>query len=442
MAEPQQLGPGDGWRRATLRLVRSPVEPEGPISPELVLVSPELGDAVRATPDTLVLGEEPAPAVLLTLPSAFEAPGPEPHRRSGSGGTVHGTARYDTGDLLLERHGLVLELDVEGLRRRWRLMLPRGETVEAEGSGDDVPERISSLLRALADGGDLRRVPVRSDDPRIRRLESRVRTQLDALRAHDPGVRVGADPENLHQLRVAARRLRTFLAVARDLVDAEWARELKAPLRDLGRASGPPRDLDVLIEHLREQVADLDGRDREAAAQLIAALEADRAAHQAHLVDTLDGQRHSELLERLGLPVPTAAAPTRKTLEQLAAKELRGLLRQVRSLGKAPADRELHALRIRVKRVRYAAELGGLPGGARMARVIRAATLLQDILGEHNDAAVAEERIRGQAYRIGSPQVAFVAGRLAERQRQRRVALEHRLPPAWKRLRGLARKAI
>jgi len=147
------------------------------------------------------------------------------------------------------------------------------------------------------------------------------------------------------------------------------------------------------------------------------------------------------LLERLELPVEAAAAAPRRTLEELAARELRRLLAQVRKLGKAPADDQLHELRIRVKRVRYAAELGGLPPGARTARVIRAATLLQDILGEHQDAVVAEERIRAQAYRIGSPQVAFVAGRLAERQRRRRTELQRHLPAAWKRLRRLARNA-
>jgi CHAD domain-containing protein len=73
--------------------------------------------------------------------------------------------------------------------------------------------------------------------------------------------------------------------------------------------------------------------------------------------------------------------------------------------------------------------------------VIAAATLLQDVLGAHQDSAVAEERIRALANRIGSPQVAFVAGRLAERQRQRREDLQQRLPPAWKRLRKLARES-
>ena len=71
--------------------------------------------------------------------------------------------------------------------------------------------------------------------------------------------------------------------------------------------------------------------------------------------------------------------------------------------------------------------------------MIGAATSLQDILGAHQDAVVAEQRIRALAKRSVDPEVAFAAGRLAERQRQRRNELQDQLPAAWRRLRRLAR---
>ena len=110
--------------------------------------------------------------------------------------------------------------------------------------------------------------------------------------------------------------------------------------------------------------------------QLIRMLERDRDELQAHLEATLDSREHRALLEQLALPVEVAAEPSERTLADLAARELRRLVAQVRALGKAPADEKLHELRIRVKRVRYAAELGGLRGGGRTARVIEAATSL------------------------------------------------------------------
>ena len=81
------------------------------------------------------------------------------------------------------------------------------------------------------------------------------------LLAHDPGTRRGDDPEDLHQLRVAIRRLRAFLRAARPLVDQEWAESLRAELGWLGGHLGPARDLDVMLERFRSEIDALgDGR--------------------------------------------------------------------------------------------------------------------------------------------------------------------------------------
>src|SRR4029453_19574877 len=69
---------------------------------------------------------------------------------------------------------------------------------------------------------------------------------------HDPGVRLGSDPEELHQMRVATRRLRAFLRAGRDLLDRSWSEPLRDELGWLGRALGPARDLDVLVQRLPE----------------------------------------------------------------------------------------------------------------------------------------------------------------------------------------------
>ena len=61
--------------------------------------------------------------------------------------------------------------------------------------------------------------------------------QRRALLQHDPGTRLGVDPENLHQHRVAARRIRA----SRAYTDPGWQRSLVEPLRELGREHGPVR---------------------------------------------------------------------------------------------------------------------------------------------------------------------------------------------------------
>jgi CHAD domain-containing protein len=406
-----------------LRLVRATADGVGSVSPELSLVDPALAAAVRATPDAVVVG----------------ASADTPDWYGEAGTSTPSTTTYDTRDLLLERHGLKLELVSGDGTRTWRLTAARGEVVETTTDGPGVPAEIEALLTNVMAGSELVQVPVRSTDPDIRRLEQHVATQHHALVKYDVGVRIASDPESLHQLRVASRRLRTFLTVARDLVDDEWARDIKGGMRELGRASTDARDVDILLAKVRDVIRSFDVRDRAGGETLLQALEEDRRALQHALVYVLNGGLHRHVLDRLALPVVPAPEPHTRKLDQLAARELRRLLAQVRRLGKHPGDAALHGLRIKVKRVRYATELGGAQGGKRTRRVLKAATRLQDILGEHQDAAVGEERLREVAHRYDSSGVAFAAGRIAERERIRRSEIHGRLPAAWKKLRKLTR---
>ncbi len=344
--------------RPWLRLVRASTEDLGPVSPELALVDPPLAAAVRLTPDAVVVAEtERRP----TVESNVAEPWKLPKAQSGERGTTTTTVRYDTRDLLLERHGLTLELRDRGSVRTWCLTAARGENVEAAEDGPGVPRKLEALLRSVIHGDELVQVPVRSSDPQIRRLEDQVAKQHHSLLRYDVGTRIGSDPESLHQLRVAARRLRAFLGVARDLVDSEWAGEIKEGMRDLGRASNDARDLDILLGNLRDEIRSLDVRDQAAGAALIDRLEDDRRELQQALVAALDSGAYQKVLDQLALPaVPGAATPAPK-LDVLATRELRRLVARVRRLGKGPSEDALHALRIKVKRVRYATELGGEP---------------------------------------------------------------------------------
>jgi CHAD domain-containing protein len=125
-------------------------------------------------------------------------------------------------------------------------------------------------------------------------------------------------------------------------------------------------------------------------------------------------------------------------LAKIAKKEFRRLIRTLEDLGKHPDDHALHRLRIKLKRARYASELAA-PGGAKGKAFLADAKTLQTLLGEHQDAAVAEERLREVASRLDGAS-AFVAGRLAERQRSRRATVRDGLPAAWKRLRKSGRR--
>ncbi|HEY0636908.1 MAG TPA: CHAD domain-containing protein, partial [Pseudonocardiaceae bacterium] len=97
----------------------------------------------------------------------------------------------------------------------------------------------------------------RPDDPPEHQVRVALDTRLRAMLAHEAGTRSGVDPEDLHQMRVAVRRTRAVLRAARPLLDRRWADGLRARLGDVGRALGPVRDLDVLLERLHGEAAAL-----------------------------------------------------------------------------------------------------------------------------------------------------------------------------------------
>lgn len=344
---------------------------------------------------------------------------------------------YDTPDRDLEHAGvqvsrLPLEVGVV-----WRLTLPRGERVEIWTTGTEgleLPGEIARLISGVVAGKQLVPAAPPSDDPGAKRLREMILEQRQALLGHEPGVRLGADAENLHKHRVAARRTRAFLRSTRRYVDPDWRRSLSAPLDELGAVTGPVRDLDVLLEHVQAELDGLDPQDRAGGGLLVARLELARLQARRSLLEALSGDAYRALVARLRLPPRLAPGVEAVPLGQIARKEFARLGKNVGRLGKHPDETAIHALRIALKRARYAAELSA-PVGKRGRRFLADAEALQDLLGEHQDAAAAEERLRAQTVVDASTDAAFVAGRLAERQRARRAGVTERLPAAWKRLR-------
>ncbi|MDX6440093.1 MAG: hypothetical protein QOF45_2676 [Gaiellaceae bacterium] len=254
-------------------------------------------------------------------------------------------------------------------------------------------------------------------------LRTRVREQAEYVLAHDPGTRLGTDSEELHQMRVATRRLRAFLRAGSELLDPQWSGRVREELKWLGGALGPVRDLDVLIEHLTPEIESL-GDDREHGRKLLRTLERSRRTARGKLIAALRSDRYFALLDTLEQPIGTIAGGP--TLKEIHAAEHRRLRQAVQTLDDASPDEELHAARMKVKRARYAAELSGSGG------YVKAAKALQDVLGQHQDAVVASERLRDLAKRM--PDTALAAGRLVEREYARGARGRDEWRSAWKQL--------
>lgn len=259
--------------------------------------------------------------------------------------------------------------------------------------------------------------------------------QARKLLLHDPGTRLGSDPEDLHQMRVATRRLRAFLRVGRPLLDESWSEPLRDELGWLGRALGPARDLDVLLEHVEAELVALGELD--SAAGLLEALRAEQVSARRDVVAALSSDRYLALLERLDHVGTPELTEDETPLAELWAAAWKRARRRLSGLDERSSDTALHEARIALKRARYAAELAQHELGKRGTRFEKAAARLQDALGANQDAAVAEERIRAWA---ASADEGFVAGQLVQRQRDRKEAAAAIRPVAWTGVRRAAEK--
>jgi triphosphatase len=284
-----------------------------------------------------------------------------------------------------------------------------------------------------------------------------LRRQLALVRSKEPGTRLGEDPEELHDMRVATRRLRAAFSMFEGVLPVR-AQVFRQELGWLAGLLGTVRDLDVQLEGLAAlSPADVhttsDGRDP--LAELAALLEREREAARADMLNGLDSVRWDRLAK--GLTAMAQQGPARRSLATREPAEI-GLPplvlqrhHKVRKAAKRAKQSgvvaDFHALRIRCKRLRYALEFSSDVYGGKTSRFVRDLAVLQDELGEMQDAEVASLQLTdlatGDAHLPAA--TVFMMGGVAERHRRRVQRLLKRLPDellrtegrAWRELRDL-----
>ena len=254
-----------------------------------------------------------------------------------------------------------------------------------------------------------------------------LRGQLALYRWREAAARLGEDASAVRDMRVAARRFRTALAVFGGALPPE-ARSLGDGFRHAAAALGEVRDLDAPIARLRAEASpdNGDASDGGNASPLLPAaalLEARREAARARLLAALGSARHERLLDSAeallrGEATPEGARPALRALPALLSAAWRRYRRRADRLGPASADGDAHEARLRVKRVRYAAEFVAAPCGRPAVRFAAAARRVQRALGRRQDAAVAAALFAELAREASLPPASASAiGALAERER-------------------------
>jgi CHAD domain-containing protein len=250
-----------------------------------------------------------------------------------------------------------------------------------------------------------------------------------AIRERAPGVRDGRDPEDLHKVRVASRRLRAALATYAPLFRRRERKARAREVRRFTRALGALREADVHAALLAAAFAGArgDGAAR-ARAQAMAAIERRRGEERKAVLEAVAPAKLDRLGRRLArLRLRRRLAQRRLDLETLAAEALeRGLTRAFGGLAASldeERDEALHARRIAVKRLRYAIEaLGPALPLEPAAALLELAKRIQEVLGRHHDLVTLAARLEDERGRAPDPAAARALAAAAARLRARASA--------------------
>lgn len=273
----------------------------------------------------------------------------------------------------------------------------------AERLLETVPMRPSIASKAargfrLADGEAAR--PLKARAPKLspdmtpeEAARAVIATALAQMQHNEDGALATDDPEFVHQMRVALRRLRGALRVFRGVVGKKRARALNTALRSVARIMGTARDWDVfdtetlpgLGEHFGEE-----REGREVGPQVRAHREDAREAMRAALRSPAHSRAVLALSRWLAGPhAQSSGEPLAAFAARAVARRHAKLAHRARKLDPFDTPRR-HKLRIEAKRLRYTVDtFAGLFPAAHARAYLDALSDLQDDLGAANDAHVA-----------------------------------------------------
>ena len=274
-------------------------------------------------------------------------------------------------------------------------------------------------------------------------------TCVHQLIANQP-IMLSGDPDGLHQMRVAIRRLRAAISLFSEMLTDGQTEILKSELKWLAGELGPARELDIFFKRVLKPVAggkpngaglatlSRDLRQRREDASIRAHTAVDSARFRKLVLDAAAWIEAGDWIKN---PDISACTIREQPIVDVAAKELRRRWKKVLKRGKRLDELDAqrrHRLRIQGKKLRYAAEFfatgfSGKKSMLRQKKFVASLERLQDALGDLNDIVVhgkLSERFvdagRGASgSSLGRVEKAFAAGRLSGRE-------EARIGPALK----------
>jgi CHAD domain-containing protein len=316
------------------------------------------------------------------------------------------------------------EIEVELLNGAHEALGQVRRAVEEQlGLEHTVETKLSAALVAMGET-----LPERDERPFTLNLADRLLDvahktlgrHLARLLWNEPGTRLGVDPEYVHDMRVACRRLRTGLEVLAEGFPEAIREELSGELRWIGRALGRVRDLDVAIAQVAALEAEGTSHERPALRIFAQGLSVRRAERRLRLIERLDSERFGAFAARArgwveaGPPAASTvlegAVPAYASAPRIVARWAGAMREAYEKAERSMEIEDLHALRIAAKKARYAIEYFADVEGHGSVRRARRIASLQDFLGDHRDAVALLERMRKYARSVPKKDRELVMG--------------------------------
>lgn len=241
-----------------------------------------------------------------------------------------------------------------------------------------------------------------------------VRKQFHQILSKETDVRVGEDPEGVHQMRVACRRLRTAVGLFGKHMPP-FCEDLRNEAGWLAAQLGMARDADVQLQLFDGWITHIPAALAKDLEPIEDQLREKIAQARTVAVDTLATDRYAHLIARypgeLASAKASTAPPVLEAVPKVVEKRMRRVVSQAETLERDSPDEDYHRLRILAKRARYSMEFVAPLYGPVAQEAAAEMVKVQDCLGTHQDESIGLEWI--QAHLPDStPKVAFALGAL------------------------------
>jgi CHAD domain-containing protein len=272
-------------------------------------------------------------------------------------------------------------------------------------------------------------------------IRERLQSQFFQMLRHDPGTRLSRDSEALHQMRVATRRIRAIIRAVGSFLAPEWTEHVRQEVGWIGSLLGEVRDWDVLLEYFQQSFHDFSSNEQRSFQSILNKFEDQRSMARAKLLEGLRSDRYLNLLNHFEdslTHLPFQPSPL--SIADLARKAFHKVQDFVNTSNSLFPKSELHRTRILLKRARYALEFAEPLLGKRAKRFLQLAKPTQDLLGQHQDAVVAEQRLIALKQFSRGAGIAYVIGLIVERLRNQQSQVYQQIPKQWERLEKQGKK--